>query len=375
MQNPAAVVRIAAVLTLLAARPLIAGTVTGATVAPNPATTGTTVTVSVTGTNPCGAVHVIWGDGAAITYPITTLPSSHTHAYGTPGTFTIVAKGMGNCDGEVSTNLRIEAPPTPPAPSSPPMLTGVATSTPTTPPNVPVTITLDGRGACAVTVEFGDGNAQSVQGELPQRVRHNYPAAGTYTVSAAAQGPCTGAHRTVVNVAAARAGLVTRVALSSESVAPQEAATITIEGTGTCAVEVDFGDGNTQAVHGALPQRVTHTYSVARIYDVTAIAQPPCGGSRTARLRVEAARAARVTDVFVKPSPTRRNQPVTITIEGQGSCGVAVDFGDGNKDELSGPLPLRVTHNYPLDGAYEIVATAKAPCTGTRATVVDVLRR
>src|SRR5207237_742342 len=142
-----------------------AGTVTGVTVAPATAHVGAPVTVTVTGTNPCGAAHVNWGDGTAITYAITGLPSSHTHAYAQSGAYPIVARGMGNCDGEASTRIEITAPPLPPPPPAPPepRSGAIAAMTFTPSPGVarqPVTITINGRGPCAFAVEYGDGNRQ-----------------------------------------------------------------------------------------------------------------------------------------------------------------------------------------------------------------------
>src|SRR5258706_15128301 len=91
-----------------------AGTVTGVTVSQRTIVAGTTVTVKVNGTNPCGAAHIIYGDGDAITYAITGLPVEQTHLYQKAGNYTITAKGMGNCDGEATTTLTVFAPPEPP---------------------------------------------------------------------------------------------------------------------------------------------------------------------------------------------------------------------------------------------------------------------
>jgi len=356
-----------------------AGTVTGVSVAPNPAAAGATVTVTVTGTNPCGAAHIIYGDGDAVTYPITGLPTSHTHVYKAGGTYTIVAKGMGNCDGETSTTIRVEGPPPPPPPPPQSTLTAMTLSPNPTRPGTPVTITLEGRGGCGVAVDFGDGNNQTLQGELPRRVRHNYLIGGDYPVVATAQAPCTGTHRVVLRVEPPAPppspGTLSGLTLSPQPARPGQAVTITVEGRGGCAVGVDFGDGNVQDVRGQLPLHVSHTYALERTYEVQATAQPPCVGSRTAQLRIEAAQRPRVTDVAARPNPTRENEPVTITVEGQQSCTVTVDFGDGNSQKVSGAFPLRVSHNYPLAGSYDIVATGDAPCSGVRTTVLDVRRR
>ena len=61
---------------LLAPLPASAGSVTGVTVSTPKASVNTSISVTVLGSNPCGAAHVNWGDGTAITYAITGLPSS-----------------------------------------------------------------------------------------------------------------------------------------------------------------------------------------------------------------------------------------------------------------------------------------------------------
>jgi Ca2+-binding EF-hand superfamily protein len=78
-----------------------------------------TVVFRVTGTNPCGAVHFMYGDGKAVTHPISELPATITYTYAASGDYTVVVQGMGNCGGEVRTQIRTRVPvaATPPAPS------------------------------------------------------------------------------------------------------------------------------------------------------------------------------------------------------------------------------------------------------------------
>src|SRR5262245_37860214 len=83
------------------------GTITGVTVSPATVPTGAAATVTMTGTNPCSAAQVTYGDGSAFTYPIGGLPASASHAYDNPGTYTITATGTGTCDGEASTRLTV----------------------------------------------------------------------------------------------------------------------------------------------------------------------------------------------------------------------------------------------------------------------------
>jgi hypothetical protein len=82
------------------------------------------VRFTVSGTNPCGAVHLEFGDGTpGVTYPIRELPASMEREYTTVGTFAVQARGMGNCDGSANGSVRVTSvrpqppPPTPtPAP-------------------------------------------------------------------------------------------------------------------------------------------------------------------------------------------------------------------------------------------------------------------
>ena len=76
---------------------------------------GDTVKITASGTNPCGAVRIDYGDGTeAITHAITEIPATVQYTYTRPGEYRIRAEGMGNCDGNVTTNLRVL-----PAPDAP----------------------------------------------------------------------------------------------------------------------------------------------------------------------------------------------------------------------------------------------------------------
>jgi hypothetical protein len=100
---------LAAALLALAPAAAQRGIVSGVTAAAGAA--GAPVTITVTGTNPCGAVRIDYGDGAAVTHPLTGVPASITHQYERAGTYHIVAEGMGNCDGRVETSVAATAGP------------------------------------------------------------------------------------------------------------------------------------------------------------------------------------------------------------------------------------------------------------------------
>lgn len=85
---------------------------------------------TVRGDNPCGAVYIDLGDGSeAITFAIERLPYTVVREYEKAGTHRAIAKGMGNCIGEVTTEVTVTAvrprparptpPPTPPSRPAP----------------------------------------------------------------------------------------------------------------------------------------------------------------------------------------------------------------------------------------------------------------
>ena len=83
---------------------------------------GTAVVFTARGTNPCGAVNLTFGDGAVVTYPISELPATIQYVFTKAGAYRVVARGMGNCDGEASVPVRVleaSLPPTAPAAATP----------------------------------------------------------------------------------------------------------------------------------------------------------------------------------------------------------------------------------------------------------------
>ncbi|MEO7270497.1 MAG: hypothetical protein ABIX28_13335, partial [Vicinamibacterales bacterium] len=80
---------------------------------------GTAITFTASGINPCGAVNLAFGDGNVVTYPITELPATIKYVFAKPGTYQVVARGMGNCDGETSVPVRVLGGAPSPAASAP----------------------------------------------------------------------------------------------------------------------------------------------------------------------------------------------------------------------------------------------------------------
>jgi len=121
-------VAVAAMLALgatVSARPM-QGQVSSITLSPaSPVAPGTTVTITVNGAGACGAIEINFGDGVDQTFAVSGVPFSHAHAYPTAGTFTIAAKGQGNCGGQTSTSLVVAVPPPPPPAPKPDLLVAV----------------------------------------------------------------------------------------------------------------------------------------------------------------------------------------------------------------------------------------------------------
>jgi hypothetical protein len=154
----------------VSAAPAAAGTISRIVAAPATITVGGTVTLTVSGTNPCGAANITYGDGESVTYAITGLPYAQNHVYNKAGTYTVTGRGMGNCDGDVSTTVTVTAPP--PAAASTPQIAAVDMAPSPGKVGEPVTIAVKGTGPCTYEVQFGDGNAQEVTGNFPQMFRH-----------------------------------------------------------------------------------------------------------------------------------------------------------------------------------------------------------
>jgi hypothetical protein len=97
------------------------GIVSGVAIPKSPAQVGVPVDITITGTNPCGAVRINPGDGTEpITHPIEQVPATRQHVYRKPGRFEVRAEGMGNCDGVVATSIQVNPAPAAPAPAPPP---------------------------------------------------------------------------------------------------------------------------------------------------------------------------------------------------------------------------------------------------------------
>lgn len=148
---------------------------------------------------------------------------------------------------------------------------------------------------------------------------------------------------------------------------------ITLQGTGSCAYTLDYGDGQTERRSAALPDEVRHRYQADNEYLVVATPEAPCEGVARARINIRAIRRG-IWKVTVAPGPSTVQPEIAATVEGRGECAVTLDYGDGRRDRLEGTLPLHATHAYEKAGAYTLRAAAEAPCEGDVQVQIDVRR-
>ncbi len=256
------------------------GVVTGIQLTPHPVAAGTPVTATATGTNPCGAVFIDWGDGTAVTYPVTGVPANATHTYTAGGRFNVLARGMGNCDGEVKTTIVVSPAPTPPsAPAPEAAITSVEMMPTPAIVRRPVEIRVNGRSTCSFSVDFGEGNSQEETGALPRTVKHTYNVAGTYVVIVRPVPPCTGRFTQKLTVVTEPPQPeLTGINVSPARTTAGQPVTVDVIGSGTCSYTIDFGDGNEERRSGQLPDRVRHNYPAPDTYTVAVNANPPCAG-------------------------------------------------------------------------------------------------
>ena len=149
-----------------------------------------------------------------------------------------------------------------------------------------VFVTLVGSGNCTYALDYGDGQSERRTADLPDRVRHVYPADGEYLVVATPEAPCEGVARAKLDVRAINRGVWGLSAEPGVATPDGIEVTFTIAGTGECVVSLELGDGAVERVQGALPARRAHVYAKGGTYEVRAVANDPCRGEAALKLEV-----------------------------------------------------------------------------------------
>ena len=126
------------------------------------------------------------------------LPRTVKHTYAVADNYVVIVRPASPCAGKFTQKLTVatELPQ--------PELTGINVTPARPTAGQPVTIEIIGSGTCSYTIDFGDGNTDTRSRQLPDRVRHNYPAPDRYTVVVSADRPCAGSARTTLVIRSRR---------------------------------------------------------------------------------------------------------------------------------------------------------------------------
>jgi hypothetical protein len=119
------------------------------------------------------------------------LPDSLRHQYAPDGAYDVVATPEPPCEGVARARIDVRG-----------IDRGIwgvrAELASATEPGVIVTV--EGKGACAVVVDFGDGQSEKHELTLPAKVDHAYAKGGTYEIHARALDPCRGEARVRIEI-------------------------------------------------------------------------------------------------------------------------------------------------------------------------------
>lgn len=148
-----------------------------------------------------------------------------------------------------------------------------------------ILIAVAGSGRCSYTIDFGDGQSERRAADLPDQLRHEYPAGKAYDVVATPDAPCEGVARARIDVRAIERG-IWRVGAELAS-ATEPAVAVTIDGQGACTVVIDFGEGQPETHELKLPAKVNHTYAKYGTYEIHARTQDPCRGEGRVRIEIK----------------------------------------------------------------------------------------
>ena len=174
-------------LTLIAAQ---APAITRIEFSPAPVEQGGGVLIGIVGNGRC-AYRIDYGDGSSERRDA-ELPDRMRHVYAAEHEYDVVATPDAPCEGVARARIDVRA-----------ITRGIWRLVVEPGPSTEaaeVIVTVEGRGACAVQIDFGDTKTQRLEGTLPLEVNHTYPSAGTYELHATTALPCRGESRVKVDV-------------------------------------------------------------------------------------------------------------------------------------------------------------------------------
>ena len=153
---------------------------------------GNGIIISLAGSGKC-TYTIDFGDGQT-ERRTAVLPDQVRHLYAAGKAYDVVATPEAPCEGVARARIDVQG-----------IDRGIwsvqAELSSATAPEVMVTV--DGRGACTVLVDFGDGQSEKHDVTLPAKVPHKYLKAGSYEIHARTQEPCRGEGRVRLEIKSA----------------------------------------------------------------------------------------------------------------------------------------------------------------------------
>ncbi len=306
-----------------------------------------------------------WGDGSQ-PQTISGNPSSVTHVYANAGSYTINASATENEGTFAAAPFSVTALIVPPTVR----ISGPATV------NEDATYTLDlsatgepsNHPITGWTIYWGDGSAPQTVSGNPSSVTHVYANAGSYTINASAtenEGTFGAAPLSVT------ARVVPPTVRISGPATVNEDATYTLDLSATgepsnhpiTSWTINWGDGSAAQTLTGNPTTVTHVYTNAGPYTITASATENEGTFAASPLNVTAL-VVPPTVTISGPSTVNEDTIYTLGLSATGEpsnhpiTGWTINWGDGSAPETITGNPSSETHVYANAGSYTITASA-----------------
>jgi plastocyanin len=346
-------------------------TITG--LSPNPADTGTPVTLTYTVTNPStiSGISIDWGDGT-ITHPGPTT-TSDTHTYNTTGSlasemFTInvtATNSAGHASATTAETVHDRSP----------MVTISNISPNLTTPGHLVTVSFSGTDAdgtiSSYRVDWGDSSPPDMPSASATSDTHTYTSAGSYTIAVTAtdNSGSTGQNTGSVAVQAPLAPTITIGTITPNPADTGAMVTISFSVSSTASVTgimVNWGDGSSTDYLSGSATSDAHTYSSthnskSQTFTITVTATNSAGPGFNTTMNTVNDRPPTITVSNVSPNPVDTGQTVTVTFSATDPDGTissfTVDWGDGTIPDILPTSANSDTHLYNRAGSFTTTVT------------------
>ncbi|WP_189071030.1 PKD domain-containing protein [Deinococcus radiotolerans] len=308
--------------------------------------TNLTLSVQVSRLVKGATYRVQWGDTQEQTLTAAGSDTTLTHSYAAPGSYTVtVTPDLGDA---VSLTVDMQ-------------YVSVAAPTLTVTP-VTATVYAEVRAdfsglipSLTYTLDWGDGQRDTVTGVAAGQQTHTYPRAGTYAVSLKA--PQSAVAMTGVTITQP-VPVVTGTSTALD-------AQVTVTGlVRALTYRLEWGDG-TPAVDltGVDSRTVTHTYGRPGLYTVTLSVPNGAPVTTTLTVTVAAATLSAVSDALT----------VTASVAGlEARLAYTLSWGDGSSSVVSGKAADTLTHTYARPGTFTLSLTTPGTAPVTTSVAIQV---